>query len=108
MADRGGAGGKNGGKTKEYSLTASIHSDEVGPSSDVQTKLEKRVLPQRQFPLPRGFFQMEHAIILADRSRGLLVLCLEAQGSLRVSLAAFSGTILRLRHDILPSAAHQR
>lgn len=94
-------------REKGVYLTASVHRDQIGSSSDVQTKLEESMLPQCQFPLPRGLLQDEHAIFLAYRSSTFLAPGLVAQRSLRVSLAAFSGTVLGPRHDILSSAANQ-
>lgn len=90
-------------------LTASVHSDQVLSSPDVQTKLEKSMLPQRKLPPPGHLLLNEHVIILVHRSSSILVLRrLEAQGSFRVTLAAFPRAVLRPRRDILPSAACQR
>lgn len=90
---------------------ASIHSNEIHPSSDVQTKLKEGMLPQRQFPPACEFLLEKCAIFLADRPSSFLVRVfrrLETQRSFRVCLAVFSRTVFRLCHDILPSSAYQR
>lgn len=95
----------------ELYLTASIHSDEIRPPSDVQTKLEKCMLPQRQLSSTRALLQDERAIALAVRSTSFLVRVLrqlKTQGSFRMGVAAFSWTVLRSRDGGLPSAPCQR